>query len=139
MKAKEEAELKAKREVELKAKREVELNTKERMNVLLEIEKHTGTIPRVSSISWDTFGVKLENNRVVGLGLYECGLKTLPESITKLTSLKVLDLQGNSITTLPESIGNLKSLEYLNLMSNDLSTLPESIKTLEKRGVAIYK
>ena len=42
------------------------------------------------------------------------------------STLKILDLAGNSITTLPETLGNLKALESLHLGS----TIPE----LERRG-----
>ena len=125
------------------------------VDVLKELESLTGKeFSEFKEIKYDTkMGFVAENNRVSGLGLYECDIstlpesitkltsleklslssnkiKTLPESITKLTSLKKLDLGDNSISTLPELIGNLTSLEKLYVDNNDLKTLPESITKL---------
>ncbi|MFX1258288.1 MAG: leucine-rich repeat domain-containing protein [Promethearchaeota archaeon] len=88
-------------------------------------------IPLVEKIEYNTFGVKMEADKVVGLGLNNRGLSTLPESIGNLSSLKELDLRYNKLTTLPESIGNLSSLKELDLNHNKLTTLPESITKLE--------
>ncbi|MFX1260061.1 MAG: leucine-rich repeat domain-containing protein, partial [Promethearchaeota archaeon] len=84
----------------------------------------------VEKIEWTTFGVKIEGDKVVGVGLYNQGLSTLPESIGNLSSLKILELWSNKLSTLPESIGNLSSLKDLRLGGNKLSTLPESITKL---------
>ena len=64
---------------------------------------------------------------------------TLPETITRLTSLKTLSLYRNMIKLLPESIGNLKSLEYLDLSNNDISVIPDSIGELSSlRNLSLY-
>ncbi|KAG2455911.1 LRSM1 ligase, partial [Polypterus senegalus] len=61
-------------------------------------------------------------------------------SITDLSTLKVLDVHGNSLTSLPDDIGQLRSLQILNLEKNRLQNLPESIgelgqlQTLNVRG-----
>ncbi|XP_051787806.1 E3 ubiquitin-protein ligase LRSAM1 isoform X2 [Erpetoichthys calabaricus] len=61
-------------------------------------------------------------------------------SITDLSTLKVLDIHGNSLTSLPDDIGQLRSLQILNLEKNRLQHLPESIgelgqlQTLNVRG-----
>lgn len=75
-----------------------------------------------------SFAVK--NNKVIGIGIKFCGLNTLPESITILKSLQILNLRNNELETLPESISNLTSLEKLNLSRNNLITLPEAIGNL---------
>ncbi|OUM68752.1 hypothetical protein PIROE2DRAFT_3438 [Piromyces sp. E2] len=36
------------------------------------------------------------------------------------------------ITTLPDELSNLKNLEVLNLSNNDLKSIPESLNTLSK-------
>lgn len=102
------------------------------IKVLKELESLKGEeFSEVSKIEGDTkMGFTAENNQVSGLGLYKCGLTTLPESIGNLTSLTYLNLESNSIKTLPESIGNLKSLKELLLSNNGLRTLPESIGNL---------
>jgi len=48
-----------------------------------------------------------------------------------------LYLEGNQIRSLPESIGKLKSLRVLKINSNQLTTLPESIMNL-KRNTNVY-
>ena len=40
---------------------------KSEQDVLKELEKQVGRIPVVPQLSWDTFGVRIEDNRVVGL------------------------------------------------------------------------
>lgn len=58
-------------------------------------------------------------------------LKTLPESIGQLESLKTLDLYMNKLKTLPETVGNLQSIQTLYLSVNQLKTLPKSIGNLK--------
>lgn len=53
------------------------------------------------------------------------------EPLTKLTSLKSLNLADNNIASMPDSIGNLKHLGHLALTGNRLKTLPESIGELK--------
>ncbi|MHA1728757.1 MAG: leucine-rich repeat domain-containing protein, partial [Promethearchaeota archaeon] len=100
-------------------------------------------IPLVEKIEFFTFGFKINNRHIVGIGFYKNDLETLPESITKLTSLKELNLGHNKLITLPESIGNLTSLKELNLGHNKITTLPESIEKwldyLKKKGCVIFR
>lgn len=81
-----------------------------------------------------TYGTQMvfsvENNRITGISLFNCGVSDLPESIGNLSSLKKLDLSNNKLTILPESIGQLSSLQTLSLNRNKLSTLPKSIGKL---------
>jgi hypothetical protein len=59
------------------------------------------SIPRVEEIKWNTFGVKFDGDAVLGLGLYNCGLTTLPDSFSQLKSLEILNLESNALKTLP--------------------------------------
>ncbi len=63
-------------------------------------------------------GFCVENNQITGIGLYDCDISILPESISNLKSLQKLELSANKLTTLPESIGNLSSLEELEFNDN---------------------
>jgi len=101
-------------------------------DMLQEVEKQLNKeFTKVGKVEWETrMGFTAENNRITGIGLYKCGLSTLPESIGNLSSLQTLFLNGNQLTTLPESIGNLSSLQTLVLNGNQLTTLPESITRL---------
>ncbi|XP_067932916.1 leucine-rich repeat-containing protein 1-like [Watersipora subatra] len=58
------------------------------------------------------------------------GLQTVPEVVTKLTSLKELDLSHNQINELPDRLDSLTSMRKLNLSSNPMKVLPESITAL---------
>jgi len=104
----------------------------EQAKVLDELEKIIGkSIPLADDIKWDTFGVKIEENDIIELGLYNRRIKTLPESIVNLKSLKQLGLSFNEFTTLPDFIGELSSLEILRLYRNKLQTLPQSLSKLK--------
>ncbi|MHA1857144.1 MAG: leucine-rich repeat domain-containing protein [Promethearchaeota archaeon] len=98
--------------------------------VLANLEKKIGEIPKVSEITWNTFGYKVENNRIIGLGLYNKDLTSFPEYICDLVSLKKLQLDKNNLTSIPETIEKLINLEILNLGHNQLKSLPISISKL---------
>jgi len=103
---------------------------------LKDLKKLLGrSIPEISFLYWDNFGMVIKDGKIVGLVLYEQGLTTLPDSIGTLKSLQELDLRNNKLTTLQESFGNLQSLKELYLYGNQLTTLPDSfgnLKSLQK-------
>lgn len=96
-----------------------------------ELESKIGPIPIKFGITAISFGIQIENNSVIGLGLYDKQLEAIPENIGNLTSLIKLNLSRNKLTSLPESIGNLTALTYLNLSRNKLSKLPDCICNLK--------
>lgn len=103
----------------------------EQATILKDLEKLVGKpIPLVEDVSWDTFGVKIDSENIVGLGLHGCGIATFPETITNLTSLRFLNLRDNKLSVLPESIGKLSSLKELYLYENQLRELPDSFGNL---------
>jgi C-terminal of Roc, COR, domain/Ras of Complex, Roc, domain of DAPkinase/Leucine rich repeat len=57
-------------------------------------------------------------------------LTELPESLSQLTQLQLLELPFNQLTALPESFGQLTQLQSLDLSKNRLATLPESFGQL---------
>jgi len=57
-------------------------------------------------------------------------LQTLPESVTKLSQLRVLDLSGNQISQLPTQIRRMSSLRVLLLFDNKIDVLPYEIGCL---------
>jgi len=99
-------------------------------NIFDELKGTIGTIPLVEEIERETFGIKIDNDNIVGIGLFCCRLKALPESIGNLKSLQKLRLESNQLETLPESIGDLESLQELRLEENQIKTIPESIGKL---------
>ena len=61
---------------------------------------------------------------------HNVGIGELPDSIGKLTNLRILDAFQNGLQSIPPSIGNLSNLEELTLYSNQFTTLPNSIGNL---------
>ncbi|MFX1239249.1 MAG: leucine-rich repeat domain-containing protein, partial [Promethearchaeota archaeon] len=122
----------------------------EDLNTLKELEGLFGrNIPIVDNIQGNTFGVKIENGKVIGLGLYgnkqhilnefreileipplEFSEISLPDSIGNFSSLKKLYISSNALRRLPNSIGNIATLKELNLFGNQLTSLPKSIGDL---------
>ncbi len=122
---------------------------KEECDVLLELEKETGIIPKWDFIFGEifekgivkyknlkpnekpwTFSYSILGNHIVALMIINKGLTILPKSIKQLKYLHFLDLRRNQLTDLPESIGQLEHLEELILQDNVLKSLPESIRKL---------
>jgi len=105
----------------------------EEVNTLFEIEYDLGReLEYIGDFSenLENQGFSIDNRMIKQLGLYDCGLMTLPDSIGSLSSLEYLDLENNQLNILPESIGNLTKLEKLILTNNKLKTLPQSIGNL---------
>jgi hypothetical protein len=75
----------------------------------------------------ETIG-KLTQLRIINFN--ENQLTTLPESFCSLTELTDLHLWQNQLTSLPESFGNLVQLNMLKIGNNQLTTLPDSIVNL---------
>ncbi|MHA1913352.1 MAG: leucine-rich repeat domain-containing protein [Promethearchaeota archaeon] len=115
----------------------------EEVEAIRELEELIGTpIPSVDYTRLhkveSTFGVSIDGEQITVLkldgnitGKLGNKLKSLPESIGNLTSLRMLYLPQNNLITIPESIGNLTSLRYLNFRSNKLETIPDSIGNLK--------
>ena len=58
-------------------------------------------------------------------------LRHVPEALTKLTDVEVLDLSDNQLTGLPEELMNLNQLKALLLSDNKLEELPGSVSRLK--------
>ena len=57
-------------------------------------------------------------------------LEELPNSITDLDYLGILDLSNNSLSSIPESLGSM-GFQFLNLKNNHLKTIPLSFLNIE--------
>ena len=64
------------------------------------------------------------------LSFNHCRLGSLPESISNLTRLEELWLDGNQLYQFPPQIVDLTNLVKLDLTSNEISAIPESISQL---------
>ncbi|MEJ2248423.1 MAG: leucine-rich repeat protein [Candidatus Lokiarchaeota archaeon] len=59
-------------------------------------------------------------------------IKTLPETLGKLKNLEFLDIYKTQLSELPQSIGNLSNLKKIRIQEcSNLETLPESFGNLE--------
>jgi Leucine-rich repeat (LRR) protein len=58
-------------------------------------------------------------------------IKSIPDKIENLRSLKLLDLSGNLLTTLPSTLETLTHLELLAISYNRFSLIPETITKLK--------
>ena len=65
-------------------KKDLELLTE--FNKILEKD-----IPTISTIEWDRYGVKISDNRIVGLSLYEKKFPELPDVVCRMTTLEILN------------------------------------------------
>jgi TPR repeat protein len=85
---------------------------------------------RLGRGSFDLFPVGIEKLRYLCiLEVTQCGVRTLPETVGRLTGLTSLDLSGcRVLRKLPESVGALTGLTRLDLGEcGALHSLPESI------------
>ena len=73
----------------------------------------------------DSINFTKTNNVLEELYLSNCKLNYIPSTINTLKSLKLISLNGNSLTTINHSLQNLKSLEKLNLSTNKFSSFPD--------------
>jgi Leucine-rich repeat (LRR) protein len=99
-------------------------------------------LPKEDEIGWSDYGVKVETEEVVTLGLASCDLPRVPEDLGNLSSLKDLFMKFNNLTFLPESIGKLEKLTRLSFMQNQLTILPEAfgdLESLQECSISINK
>lgn len=54
----------------------------------------------------------------------------IPEELSKLVSLRELDISHNALKKMPDCIGELKDLVHLIANNNEISQLPTSITSL---------
>lgn len=114
------------------------------IEALSDLEKKIGsTIPYVEEIKWeeeyqlgcsyskDTNGFVVRDNHIIELGIRNCRLKSIPDTIKKLKFVEVIELSCNILIELPYSIGELGNLRKLNLNRNNLKKLPDSFGKLK--------
>ena len=75
----------------------------------------------VASLSNDTIELILPNK----------GLKTVPDEVSYMHKLQLLNLCRNEISEVPSDIGSVKTLVKILLAGNLISSLPEEISALE--------
>lgn len=121
-----------------------------------DLEKLLGEpLPRLRRLDWNSFGYLVEGHYIVGLGLSNKKLQSLPDSIEnlnyleefylrwnqfktipacifKLFRLKKIFLEGNQLTELSSLVGELPELQELNLRHNQINEVPKTIGKLAR-------
>jgi hypothetical protein len=69
-------------------------------------------------------------NKLQVLDLYGCGIQAISPKIIELKQLKLIDLYRNGLTSLPLEICELNELTHLNIGSNKIHELPSCISNL---------
>src|SRR5271166_1506704 len=80
----------------------------------------------------------LEIRHVEVLSLYNNRLRALPDSIWRLTELRVLNVSVNQIEEISGEIANLCELRMLDLAHNKIAHVPEEIGELRNLSDALY-
>lgn len=57
-------------------------------------------------------------------------IKSLPQSMSKLTSLREVDASTNQLTSFPVSLCQLKNLDSLNVSHNKITSVPSDVASL---------
>ncbi|KAF2819014.1 L domain-like protein [Ophiobolus disseminans] len=78
-----------------------------------------------NKLSMTVFDIVSEMKTLRELKLAENDLAgALPGSVGNMSTLEVLEIQGNKFTSLPDEVRQLSSLRLLNVSSNQLSSIP---------------
>ncbi|TFG26639.1 MAG: GTP-binding protein [Promethearchaeota archaeon] len=88
--------------------------------------------PVTSDIHETSIGINIQSGNVIEIGLFNCGLTSLPDSFRNFKSLKKLILRCNPLTSFPELLTKLPSLEVLDLSLTNLNTISDTIGNLER-------
>jgi hypothetical protein len=100
---------------------------------LQQVQRVCGVrLEQVRAIGWNTRGYVIESDRVVGLGLYDLGLESLPPAVYQLAKLRYLSLCDNHLEELSGEIVELGMVQNLNLSGNRLISLPGEIGELSR-------
>lgn len=106
-------------------------------NLIDALPRHFGRcLPRLTTLVLTGNGLRSlpdSVGRLSQLRSLECAankLTKLPSSVANLAELTVLDVSGNSLTALPDNIGQLGKLEHLRASGNKLTAVPASFARL---------
>jgi hypothetical protein len=95
------------------------------------LEKEIGIpLPSTKEAGWSSHGFTIRENHIVGLGLYNMGLRVIPGGCY-FPRLEFMNLSGNRFEKIPEFVFETPGLEELHLNNNRISCLPETITRLK--------
>ncbi len=67
-----------------------------------------------------------EENTVEGIGILDCNLEEMPESMRNIDNLNVLILDNTNLKSIPEWFSKFKHIDFLSFYKNNLKNLPEN-------------
>merc|ERR1712100_385169 len=84
--------------------------------------------PTIPSFIYNSFW---NQHCVRQLSITNCGITSIPEGISALGSLDMLQLSDNCIVTIPKTLGRIFTLKCLDLSGNRISKLPNELSNLK--------
>lgn len=91
----------------------------------------TCTSLNISCNLFELWPPELQSHTLAQLNISMNNIREIPDSISKLTNLRALNLAGNQLGYISTALCRLKLLEYLDLSKNNLSIIPPEISSLE--------
>ena len=76
-----------------------------------------------------------QENTVEGIGIRNCKLEEIPESMRNIHNLNVLILDDTNLKSIPEWFSEFKHLDFLSFHKNDLNNIPFNFSQLDFTGV----
>lgn len=89
----------------------------------------------IVNTEFENLGLLLsEQNTVEGIGIRNCNLEEIPESMRNIDNLNVVILDNTNLKSIPEWFIELKRLDFLSFYKNNLKNLPNNFSDLEFAG-----
>ncbi|MCY3413384.1 MAG: hypothetical protein INQ03_17220 [Candidatus Heimdallarchaeota archaeon] len=99
---------------------------RDQIAVLKEFQLMVGTpIPKLKELEDYDFGYTCRDNKITGISLYKKEIYYLPDNITNLHALEILNLRSNHLSQLHPGIGSLSNLRILLIRGNSIDSLPD--------------
>ncbi len=109
--------------------KEIEFKTDESFEF---VEDFDGMI----NTEFENLGLLLsEENTIEGVGIRNCILEEIPESMSNIDNLVELILDNINLKSIPEWFSKFKYLDFLSFYKNNLKNLPENFSDLDFTGV----
>ncbi len=108
---------------------EIEFKTDESFEYVEDIDDIVNT-------EFENLGLLLnEENTVEGIGIRNCNLEEIPESLKNIPNLNVLIIDDANLKSIPDWFSKLKHLDFLSFYKNELNNLPNNFTQLDFTGV----
>jgi len=86
------------------------------------------TFDDIINTSFDNLAFSLyEDNKIESIGIMDCNLDIIPESIKQVEELNALVVHRTSLEEIPNFINEFKHLDFLMVSNNKLKFIPESM------------